>query len=140
MYKCSRCGATMPYPLDRCPKCNVILSGVKCEGCQYVGGKQEFIDNGHRCPKCGSHVRIPAAASSGGCFIATAVYGDYDCPQVKVLRRFRDDVLKKSRAGKWFIAFYYRTGPSLAKTVKKHPWLGRVVRKGLDHAVALLDY
>ncbi|MFR9028073.1 MAG: DUF2726 domain-containing protein [Clostridium sp.] len=30
-----------------------------------------------------------------GCYIATAVYGSYDCPQVWVLRRFRDQILEK---------------------------------------------
>lgn len=44
----------MSYPLDRCPQCNVLLSGVKCEACGYVGGKSEFIDNDNRCPKCNS--------------------------------------------------------------------------------------
>ena len=28
--------------------------------------------------------------SSGGCYVATAVYGSYDCPEVWVLRRYRD--------------------------------------------------
>ena len=30
------------------------------------------------------------AKSSGGCYVATAVYGSYDCPQVWTLRRYRD--------------------------------------------------
>ena len=29
--------------------------------------------------------------SDSGCYIATCVYGSYDCPQVQTLRRFRDD-------------------------------------------------
>lgn len=56
MYKCSNCGATMSQPLDQCPSCHVLLSGVKCQSCQYIGGKTEFINNNNRCPKCGSHV------------------------------------------------------------------------------------
>lgn len=59
MYRCSNCGATMSQPLDRCPSCRVLLSGVKCEACKYVGGKTEFINNGHRCPKCNSTVYVP---------------------------------------------------------------------------------
>ena len=31
--------------------------------------------------------------SSGGCYIATCVYGSYNCPSVYVLRRFRDNFL-----------------------------------------------
>lgn len=138
MYRCSRCGATMPYPLDHCPKCNVLLCGVKCEACGYVGGKQEFIDRGHRCPKCGSSVKIPAAASSG-CFVATAVYGDYECSQVMILRRFRDEILEKSRWGRNFITFYYQNGPSWAQMVKRRPWFSFIIRKCLDLFVKLLD-
>lgn len=62
MYQCSRCGATMSQPLDRCPKCGVLLSGVRCEACKYIGGKTEFINNNHRCPKCNSTVHIPGLA------------------------------------------------------------------------------
>ena len=61
MYRCSRCGAEMSLPLDKCPKCGVLLSGVKCQTCGYTGGKAEFIRNNNRCPKCGSNVRVPVA-------------------------------------------------------------------------------
>lgn len=35
---------------------------------------------------------------TGGCYVATAVYGSYDCPQVWTLRRFRDNTL----AATWY--------------------------------------
>jgi hypothetical protein len=60
MYRCSRCRATMSQPLDRCPSCGALLSGVKCEACGYIGGKSEFIKNNHRCPKCQSIAHIPS--------------------------------------------------------------------------------
>lgn len=62
MYQCSNCGQPMAYPQDRCPGCGVLLSGVRCQSCRYVGGKQEFISNGHKCPKCDSVVHIPGTA------------------------------------------------------------------------------
>jgi len=67
-YKCSNCGATMSVPLDRCPKCGVLLSGVKCQACQYVGSKTEFINNNNLCPKCGSILQISGMGlpTSGG--------------------------------------------------------------------------
>ena len=49
----------------------------------------------------------------GDCFIATAVYGDYDHPQVKILREFRDQFLKKYCLGRIFIQWYYRGGPRI---------------------------
>ena len=52
---------------------------------------------------------------AGGCYIATAVYGSYDCPEVWVLRRYRDFVLAKSGPGCVFIRFYYALSPVLVK-------------------------
>ena len=42
-----------------------------------------------------------------GCYVATCVYGSYDCPQVWTLRRFRDDTLGSTWYGRTFIRVYY---------------------------------
>ena len=133
MYQCSNCGHTMSTPKDVCPSCKVILSGVKCQACQYVGGKQVFIDNNHRCPKCGSVVDIPTGGGgeSGGCFIATAVYGDYDAPDVLVLRDFRDRVLQQNLLGRGFVRWYYRNGPQWAKVIQTTPRTAMCIRRTL---------
>lgn len=57
--------------------------------------------------------KSPAAKtnSGGNCYVATAVYGSYDCPEVWVLRRFRDDALAKRRVGRAFISVYYLISP-----------------------------
>ena len=52
---------------------------------------------------------------SGGCYIATCVYGSYDCPEVWTLRRFRDDVLLHSLLGRCFVKIYYKFSPSIVK-------------------------
>lgn len=49
-----------------------------------------------------------------GCYIATAVYGSYDHPNVLVLRRFRDVYLSNTKWGRAFIRVYYRYSPSIA--------------------------
>ena len=49
--------------------------------------------------------------SSDGCYIASAVYGTYDCPELWVLRRFRDYGLRKSKIGRAFVRFYYAISP-----------------------------
>lgn len=60
-----------------------------------------------------------SASSSSGCYVATYVYGSYDCPEVWTLRRFRDQVLAKHTAGRQFIRFYYAISPKLIK------WFGK---------------
>lgn len=71
----------------------------------------------------------------GGCYIATAVYGSYDCPQVWVLRRFRDFSLAQSRPGRAFIKAYYTVSPSLVKSFGRYKWFQNFWRKRLDKLV-----
>lgn len=73
--------------------------------------------------------------SSGGCYIATAVYGSYDCSQVWVLRRFRDYKLAKSWYGKIFIKTYYAISPSLVKWFGSSPWFINFWKPRLDEMV-----
>lgn len=57
-----------------------------------------------------------------GCYIATAVYGSYDCPEVWTLRRFRDFFLAKRWYGRIFIKLYYVVSPILVKWFSKTVW------------------
>lgn len=77
-------------------------------------------------------------AESGGCYIATCVYGSYDCPSVFVLRRFRDNVLASVWAGRIFIKFYYSVSPVLVKLFGKNEWFRAFWRKPLDRLVEKL--
>ena len=52
---------------------------------------------------------------TGGCYVATSIYGSYDCPQVWTLRRFRDDTLDTFWFGRCFIKMYYAISPTLVK-------------------------
>jgi hypothetical protein len=54
-----------------------------------------------------------------GCFIATAIYGDYDAPEVRDLRAYRDRTLLKSFLGRLFVRMYYLFSPMLAEAVGK---------------------
>lgn len=72
------------------------------------------------------------------CFIATAVYGSYDAPQVVSLRRFRDEKLMSYSIGRLFIAAYYKLSPPLAQWLKNHPYFAKQVRQILDELVACL--
>ena len=67
-------------------------------------------------------------AKKGGCFIATAVYGSYSAPEVLILRKFRDNILLPSQIGSFFVKFYYRYSPPIAKFLEKHKLLQKLVR------------
>ncbi len=54
-------------------------------------------------------------SSSQGCYIATAVYGNYNSTQVNILRCYRDTVLQKKWYGRIFIRYYYVVSPWLVK-------------------------
>ena len=60
--------------------------------------------------------------SNGGCYIATAVYGSYDCPEVWTLRRFRDYTLANTWYGRAFIRTYYAISPTMVKWFGKSQW------------------
>lgn len=70
-----------------------------------------------------------------GCFIATAVYGSYDCEEVLVLRRYRDQKLLTNPFGRVFVCFYYAVSPSLARRINAGGFLARNIRHILDKIV-----
>ena len=74
-----------------------------------------------------------------GCYIATAVYGDYYCDEVLALRRYRDDFLSHHFLGRLFIRFYYWVSPALAKHIKPDSSLGKWIRRQLDKKVEVLS-
>lgn len=77
--------------------------------------------------------------ASGGCYVATAVYGSYDCPEVWTLRRFRDYTLAKSVLGRLFIRTYYAVSPTLVKWFGKTEWFKNLWKPALDKMVAKLN-
>lgn len=80
-----------------------------------------------------------AAAKSGGCYIATAVYGNYDHPSVIVLRAFRDDRLAQTMSGRALIKMYYMASPLLASKLKRAPNVSAGARIILDKIIAYIS-
>lgn len=72
------------------------------------------------------------APAASGCYVATAVYGSYDCPEVWTLRRFRDYYLAKSWYGRLFIKIYYSISPKLVSKFKNNIYIKEIVRGRLD--------
>ena len=77
--------------------------------------------------------------ATGGCYIATCVYGSYDCPQVWTLRRYRDDFLALTWIGRMFIHAYYSISPKLVKVFGNRKWFKRFWRSKLDIIVNRLQ-
>lgn len=80
-----------------------------------------------------------SGSSSGGCYIATAVYGSYDCPEVWTLRRYRDHELAETASGRLFIHAYYALSPSLVRMFGEKRWFKRLWKYNLDKMVGRLN-
>lgn len=74
-----------------------------------------------------------------GCYVATCVYGSYDCPQVWTLRRFRDTKLASTWYGRVFIRTYYAISPTLVRWFGDTTWFKRFWQGKLDAMVDMLQ-
>ena len=74
-----------------------------------------------------------------GCYVATSVYGSYDCPEVWTLRRFRDEVLADTWYGRLFIRVYYALSPTAVKLFGDCEWFQNFWRGRLDTLVDALQ-
>lgn len=81
----------------------------------------------------------PSLSLSNGCYVATCVYGSYDCPQVWTLRRFRDETLGATWYGRAFIRTYYAISPTLVKWFGKTTWFKRMWKGTLNKMVSSLN-
>lgn len=77
-------------------------------------------------------------SSSQGCYVATAVYGSYDCPELWTLRRFRDTTLASTWYGRAFIRTYYAISPTLVKWFGHTKWFKKMWKGKLDRMVMKL--
>lgn len=107
------------------------------------GGYTSYDTHGH---KTGSSDPSPfnstgnSASSGEGCYLATCVYGAYDAPEVRTLRRFRDEILKKHALGRVFIRYYYAISPHLVRRFGKKAWFHHFWRKRLNGLVSWLEF
>lgn len=96
---------------------------------------EEGYDEGYETARRNTRRSSTSGSSSDGCYIATAVYGSYDCPEVWTLRRFRDEYLKGSVFGRLFVRFYYAVSPGLVRRVGGRDFFRKPVKRVLDQFV-----
>ena len=95
------------------------------------GGNLEFKAEGDL-SSLSNTTKVKTTKKSGSCFVATAVYEDYDHPQVIRLRAFRDHFLSGSALGRTLIRIYYVVGPYLAILPTRSRVTKRLLRLILD--------
>lgn len=74
-----------------------------------------------------------------GCYIASCIYGSYNCPEVWTLRRFRDNTLDTKWYGRLFIKIYYAVSPTIVSMFGNAKWFRKVCKIILDNTVAHLQ-
>lgn len=79
--------------------------------------------------------RTQSKQEKSGCFIATAVYQNYNAPEVQVLRKFRDKKLNRCVLGKAFIKVYYFMSPPIANLLSGHKIISKYIKYLLDKIV-----
>ena len=71
-------------------------------------------------------------SSRGPCFIADAAFASEPLAATPVvLRRFRDERLRRTPAGRRLVWVYYQVSPALARRLRRHPRAARATRWAL---------
>lgn len=124
--------------------CFSEVSPLTTDGLQgtadMIGEKIKKYDSSYQTPSLQRKSAIfgttnAAPSSSGGCYIATCVYGSYDCPEVWVLRRFRDEALSHCLLGRMFISTYYSISPHVVKRFGSYSLFSKCWKPILDQVV-----
>jgi hypothetical protein len=110
-------------------KCRTTPCFIRSENLKHVYQIRPIADN---------HETGEQSKKMSNCYIATAVYGGIEAPEVRRLRRWRDETLNKSRFGRRVCALYYKFSPRLARKLSPSGAASRAVRRVLDMFVKRL--
>lgn len=112
------------------------LDTVKTIG--LVAGLGGAKDNKEVMKTLAEEIEKLVEVKTGGCYTATCVYGSYDCPEVWMLRRYRDEVLANSRLGRGFTCVYYAVSPKLVALFGSKKWFNWLCKPCVDAVVEIL--
>ncbi|MCL2081606.1 MAG: hypothetical protein FWH16_05875 [Oscillospiraceae bacterium] len=125
-----RCYETVCIPIVEDP--NSYNTGHKSSEFYQVAPISESFDTARKS-------RWIRRKGPSACYIATAVYGGRDAPQVMALRRFRDGTLNRSVFGRALVRLYYFVSPPLAVRLERDSAVTRRVRRFLDWVVERIE-
>lgn len=133
-YAFSHCTALRKVKIDGVPEIN----NWAFEDCDI-----QIVEASEECKKknCGAFGCLKEYRPQeryNGCYVATAIYGSYDCPEVWTLRRFRDDTLDRTWYGRAFIRAYYAVSPTLVRWFGTTGWFRSLFKAPLDRLVRKL--
>lgn len=112
--------------------CRLFITGFSSKGAIYNSAPEDMIYGDVLSSKSTDFNK------TGGCYVATAVYGSYDCPKVWTLRRYRDYNLAESWHGRAFIKSYYAISPTLVRLFGNTKLFKKLFKSKLDHMVEKL--
>ena len=130
------------------PTDNKIISIVQVMSNSFISDNGRFFNAEYRASETKrlteeiqskDNSYTPPTVQTGGCYIATATYGSYDCPEVWTLRRYRDTILAKTWYGRTFVQIYYKCSPSLVKYCGDSKLFKSISRSVLDKIVHNLN-
>ena len=131
--------SAMVYPNGTPMSIYVKTRTVEIEKLKKIYTEIKELDPSFEIPDLPNAEAVGPMANTGGCYVATAVYGSYDCPEGWTLRRFRDDILAETWYGRAFIRTYYAISPTLVKWFGHTDWFKNIWKPTLDEMVEKLN-
>jgi hypothetical protein len=123
---------------------NVATLGVAgkvkdIKGWAHMVGLDGAKDNKEVMKALAEEIEKLVEVKTGGCYVATCIYGSYNCPEVWTLRRYRDYRLSTSWFGKKFIQIYYTVSPKVVELFGNKKWFSIFLKPFLNRFVRKLQ-
>lgn len=123
--------------MGSCQNCRHRVATQSENGKYYCLYRNEYVKLSNYCSEFEALSKLEGG--DDGCYVATCVYGSYDCPEVWTLRRYRDNTLGSTWYGRAFIKVYYAISPTLVKWFGNTKWFKKMWKGKLDNMVKKLQ-